>query len=70
MHVDKLLSSRRRKVSLAVHVAHADNVLRGLYAAAYGLEAVSSSVVMRSPATALVTRAMGRKRPRALSSGA
>jgi hypothetical protein len=29
MHVGKLLASWRRKVSLAVHVAHADNVLRG-----------------------------------------
>jgi hypothetical protein len=32
VHVDKLLASWRRKVSLAVHVAHADNVLRGLSA--------------------------------------
>jgi hypothetical protein len=30
MHVGKLLASLRRKLSLAVHVAHADNVLRGL----------------------------------------
>jgi hypothetical protein len=28
MHVGKLLASWRRKVSLAVHVAHVDNVLR------------------------------------------
>jgi hypothetical protein len=34
MHVGKLLASSRRKVSLAVHVAHADNVLHGLFAAA------------------------------------
>jgi hypothetical protein len=30
MHVGNLLASWRRKVSLAVHVAHEDNVLRGL----------------------------------------
>ena len=70
MHVGKLLASWRRKVSLAVHVAHADNVLRGLSAAADGVEAASSSAGMPSPATALFTRAMGRKRPRASSSGA
>jgi hypothetical protein len=33
MHVGKLLASSRRKVSLAVDVAHADNVLHGLSAA-------------------------------------
>jgi hypothetical protein len=38
MHVGKFLASWRRKVSLAVHVAHADNVLRDLSAAAYGVE--------------------------------
>jgi hypothetical protein len=70
VHVGKLLASGRRKISLAIHVAHADNVLRGLSAAADGVEAVSSSAGMRSPATALFTRAMGRKRPRASSSGA
>jgi hypothetical protein len=70
MHVGKLLASRRRKVSLAVHVAHAENVLPGLSGAADGVEAASSSVVMPSPPTALFTRAMGRKRPRASSSGA
>jgi hypothetical protein len=69
MHVGKLLASMRRKVSLAVHVAHADNVLRGLSAAADGVEAVSSSVGMPSHATALFTRALSRKRPRASSSG-
>jgi hypothetical protein len=32
MHVGKLLASWRRiKVSLAIHVAHAENVLRGLF---------------------------------------
>jgi hypothetical protein len=36
MHVGKLLASWHRKFSLAVHVAHADNVLRGLTAAADG----------------------------------
>jgi hypothetical protein len=70
MHVDKLLASWRRKVSLAVYVAHADNVLRGLSAAADGVEAASSSVGMPSHATALFNRAIGRKRPRASSSGA
>jgi hypothetical protein len=70
MHVGKLLVSWRRKVSLAVHVAHADNVLRGLSAAADGVEAASSSVGMPSLATALVTRDMGGKRPCASSSGA
>jgi hypothetical protein len=70
MHVGKLLASWRQKVSLADHVAHADNVLRGLSAAAYGVEAASTSVGMPSHATALFTRAMGRKRPRASSNGA
>jgi hypothetical protein len=69
MHVGKLLASWRRNVSLAVHVAHADNVLRGLSAAADGVEAAFSSDGMPSPATAVFTRAMGRKRPRASSSG-
>jgi hypothetical protein len=65
-------------VSLAVHVAHADNVLRGLSAAACGVEAVFGLDGMPSRATAwmlrlgylLFTRAIGRKRPRASSSGA
>jgi hypothetical protein len=70
MHVGKLLASWRRKVSLPVHVARADNVLRGLSAAADGVEAASSSAGMPSPTTALFTRAMGRKRPRASSIGA
>jgi hypothetical protein len=69
MHVGRLLASWRRKFSLAVHVAHADNVLRGLSAAAYGVEAASSSDGMPSHATGLFTRAMGRKRPRSSSSG-
>jgi hypothetical protein len=54
---------------LAVHVAHADNVLHGLPAAADGVEAASTSVGMPSSATVLFTRAMGRKRLRACSSG-
>jgi hypothetical protein len=65
MHVGKVLTSWRRHVSLAVHVAHADNVLRGLSVAADGVEASSSSAGMPSHATALFTRAMGRRRPRA-----
>jgi hypothetical protein len=69
MHVGKVLASWRRKVSLAVHVARADNVLRSL-SAADGVETASSSVGMPSPSTALFTRAMGRKRPRASSTGA
>jgi hypothetical protein len=70
MHVGKLLASWRRKVYLAVHVAHADNVLRGFSAAAYGMDDDPSSARMPSLATALFTRAMGRKRPRDSSSGA
>jgi hypothetical protein len=70
MHVGKLLPYWRRKVSLAVHVAHADNVLRGLSAAADGVDAASSSAGMPTIVTALFTRAMGRKRPRASSNGA
>jgi hypothetical protein len=70
MHVGKLLASWRRKVSLVVHIAHADNVLRGLSAVVDGVEAASSSAGMTSHATALFTRAMGRKRPRAFSGGA
>jgi hypothetical protein len=46
-----------------VHVAHADNVLRGLSAAANGVEAASFSLGMPSHVTALFTRTMGRKRP-------
>jgi hypothetical protein len=69
-YVGKSLDSWHRKASLAVHVAHADNVLRGLSAAANGVEAASSSVGMPSPPTAIFTRAMCRKRPRASSSGA
>jgi hypothetical protein len=68
MHVGKLLASWRRKVSLAVHVAHADTILRSLFDA--GVEAASSSAGMPFHATALFTVAMGRKRPRASSSGA
>jgi hypothetical protein len=70
MYVGKLLASWHRKVSLAVHVAHADNVLRGLSAAVDCVEAAFSSAGMPSLAKALFTRAMGRKRPRASSSGA
>jgi hypothetical protein len=70
MHVGKLLASWRQKFSLAVHVAHVDNVLRGLSAAADGVEAASSSVGMPSRVTVLFTRAMGRKRPLASSRGA
>jgi hypothetical protein len=58
MHVGKLLASWRRKISLAVHVAQADNVLRGLSAAADGVVVASYSAGMPSPATALFTRAM------------
>jgi hypothetical protein len=46
MYMSKLLASWRRKFSLAVHVVHADNVLRGLSAAVDGVEAASSSVEM------------------------
>jgi hypothetical protein len=62
MHVGKLLASWRRKISLAVHVAYADNVLRGLSVAADVLEVASSSIGVPSHATAFFTRAMGRKR--------
>jgi hypothetical protein len=44
-------------LSLVVHVAHADNVLRGLSAAADVVEAAPSSVGMPSHATAFFTRA-------------
>jgi hypothetical protein len=71
MHVGKMLASWRRKVPLAVHVAHADNVLRGLSAVADGVEAAYySSARMPSLATAFFTRATARKRPRASSRGA
>jgi hypothetical protein len=47
MHVGKVLASWRRKISLAVHVAHADNVLRGMSVAAVdGVHVASSSVGM------------------------
>jgi hypothetical protein len=48
MHVSKLLGSWRRKISLAVHVAHADNVLRGLSAAANGVEAAFTLVQVKA----------------------
>jgi hypothetical protein len=67
MHVGTLLKSQ--KVSLAVHVAHSDNVLRDLSAAADGVEAASSLAGIPSPTMALFTRAIGRMRPRASSSG-
>jgi hypothetical protein len=70
MHVGKLLASWRRKISLAVHVAHTDNVLRGLSAATDYGEAPSSTVGVPSLVTAFFTRAMGRKRSRASSRGA
>jgi hypothetical protein len=71
MYVGEFLALWRRNVSLAVHVALADNVLRGLSATIVGgAEAASSSTKMPSHVTALFTRAMGRKRPRASSSGA
>jgi hypothetical protein len=66
MHVGKVLASWRRKTSLAVHLSYADSVLRGLSDL---VEAASSSAGMPSPVTALFTRAMSRKRPRASSSG-
>jgi hypothetical protein len=69
MQVGKLLASWRRNVSLAVHVVHADNVLRGLSAAADSGMATSSFVVMPSLPTALFARAMDRKRPRTTSRG-
>jgi hypothetical protein len=70
MHSGTLLASWRRKISLAVHVAHADTVLRGLSAAADCVEAAYSSVGMPCLATAVFPRAMGCKRPRASSSDA
>jgi hypothetical protein len=71
MHVGKsLLASFHRKVSLAVHAVHTDSVLHGLSAAVDGVAAASSSDGMSYPATALFTRAMARKRPRASSRGA
>jgi hypothetical protein len=58
-----------RKVCLAVHIAHADNVLRGS-SAADDVEAASSSAGMPSHATAFSTRTMGSERRRASSRGA
>jgi hypothetical protein len=45
-------------VFLIVHVAHTDNVLLGLFAAAKNVGAASSSARMPSSATAFITRAM------------
>jgi hypothetical protein len=70
MHVGKLLASLRRKNSLAYHVAQANNVFRGLSAAADSVETASSSAGMPYPATAFFTRATGRKHLRASSRGA
>jgi hypothetical protein len=58
MNVGKLLASWRRKVSLAVHVAHADNILRGSSSAADCVEATTSSAGVPSPRKAFFTRAM------------
>jgi hypothetical protein len=60
MHVGELLTSWR-EFSLAVHITQADNVLRGMSAAAGCLEAASASTGMLSYATVFFTRAMGRK---------
>jgi hypothetical protein len=68
--VGKLLASWRRKVSLAVHADHANNVLPGLPAAADDVEAGSSSTYIPFHVTAFFTRAMGRKRLHASSHGA
>jgi hypothetical protein len=71
MHVGKLLVSWRRKVSLAVHVAHADNVVRGLSAKVDCGEAASSCVGVPYHATTFSTHAItGRKRSRAPSRSA
>ena len=43
MHVGKLLASLRRRISLAVHIAHADNVLRGAASAAESVAGASDS---------------------------
>jgi inner membrane protein involved in colicin E2 resistance len=69
MHVGQLLASWRRKLCLASHVAHADNVMRGLSAAPDDAEVASSSAGMPSPATSFFTRAIGRKRLRNSSNG-
>jgi hypothetical protein len=61
MHVGKLLACSHETASLAMLVAHADNVLRDLSATANGLEAASSSVGKPSRAMAFFTRAIGRK---------
>jgi hypothetical protein len=70
IHVGKLLASWHGKAFLAVHDAHADNVLRGLSAAADDVEAASSLVEIPSRATAFFIRALGRKRLHASSRGA
>jgi len=64
MHVGKLLASWRRKISLAIHIAHADNVTRDAASAAESVAGASDSRGMPSPATSFFTRAIGRKRPR------
>jgi hypothetical protein len=55
IHMGKLLASWRRNISLAVHVAHSNSVLRGLSVAADGVEAASSSAGIPSHATAVFT---------------
>jgi hypothetical protein len=70
MHVGMFLVSSRRTVSLAVLVAHADNVWRGLSVAVDGVGAAPSSAWIPSHCTALFTRAMGCKRLRISSRGA
>jgi hypothetical protein len=70
VNVGMLFASWRRKVSLAVHVTHANSVLRSMSAAADGVETASSSVGMPFHATAFFTRPMGRTRLRVSSHGA
>jgi hypothetical protein len=45
---EQVFASWRRKLSLAVHVAHADNVLRGLFTTADDVEAASPSAGLPS----------------------
>jgi hypothetical protein len=69
MHVGKLSASLRRKFSLVVHVAQADNVLRRLSATTDCGEAACPCDGIPSHATAFFTGTMGRKRSRASSRG-
>jgi hypothetical protein len=68
--VGELFASWHRKAYATVHVTQADNLVRGFSAAVDGVDVASPSFRIAPPATAFVTRAMGRTCLRGSSRGA